>query len=61
MIYGTVTARIDMSDGTGTSFSLTSMGDVELERRFKAEIEKFFSDRKRKPRWQTPKKRKFAR
>ena len=59
MIYGTVTARIEMSDGTGTSFSLTSLGEAELERRFKTEIEKFFASRTRKSKW-APKKRKFV-
>ena len=48
MSYGTVSARISMSDGGGTSFSLTSSSEADLERQFKSEVERFFAERRQK-------------
>jgi hypothetical protein len=48
MIYGTVSARISLSDGAGISFSLTSLNEADLERQFKTEVERFFAERRQK-------------
>ena len=56
MIYGTVSARISLSDGAGISFSLTSLNEADLERQFKSEVERFFAERRQKQKFKKPAK-----